>query len=1090
MPRMSGVALAIKWYAPLRILLAYIALHFVMLWDFKQRSFGRRCILVSLLAALGVLLYCRHLVAAPLLLSSLDHFFKRNRSDTVDIYPHPHQEIVSLQESCENRALFDAIAYLKGSYYDEDAAVVGTTHFTSHHQYQRQPYVLNGYIGARIPVTGLGFAYDTLPREETNQQLVRNGWPLFNHRYAGAFVAGFFDSQEKTEGNNFPELLEAGWELVISAVPQWTTINLRMQMNGKKYAFNTATISKNVLGLVTNYTQSLSLEHGSVTTRFVWLNSVQVTITVIAHRDLLSLGLVEMEFTNIGNKLAQIEVESVLDFSLAQRCAFTGVGLDDKGIHIEFRPEGIDYVHGAIYSQLTSPHATPGRPVVSDRSALQKFLLDLAPGQPVRASKTSGIITSDWDPEQLRSREQVLGFAKLVVAKRPENFADLFDSHRQAWNRTLSTVPAITFHGDRYLTLAARASLYHLVANTRPHATGVTSALSVVGLSSDSYAGHVFWDTDLWISNAIAPFSPANALSLPNYRLYTRDQAKRNLKGNDKGAVYPWTSGRFGNCTATGPCYDYEYHINFDVAQSAWNLYLSGATDENYLINTVYPLMNDAAEFYASSLVKFNDTVGKYTTRNMTDPDEYANHVDNGAFTNAAIARLMKWHVHLSQHLGAKEQALTQYQDIAKNIYLPQHDDLVLEYSGMNSSVRVKQADVIMLTYPLENELINMEQAQLNMEFYAAKQVSFGPAMTYSIFSILGSKIAASGCASYSYLHKSIQPFLRGPFAQMSEQNNDDFTANGGTHPAFPFLTGHGGFVQAALQGLTGWRYDYFVDSSNKIQRVLVLDPVAIPCLEGEVVYDGLHFNNNSISMVLGNETLAITNKGQVESAQSCGPVRIRLGQRNEQSNELITVPVGRTVHVQLHQVPPLDPASIAECQHSRFVLLTEGSLGSIAMLMHDGDNSTHWQPRHNSTVAKVFVDLKRKRTVSGGYINWGERPPKHLKVSAYAGSEYTCYEDFAESVAFAECDGSTDGKCQNPLFTTVFDSNVTISAPFDPKEFLALDIARSHNITVLGTGLSKPTQFLLLEFEGVHNTEPIDDDTGGAKLYEVVFYE
>jgi hypothetical protein len=73
--------------------------------------------------------------------------------------------------------------------------------------------------------------------------------------------------------------------------------------------------------------------------------------------------------------------------------------------------------------------------------------------------------------------------------------------------------------------------------------------------------------------------------------------------------------------------------------------------------------------------------------------------------------------------------------------------------------------------------------------------------MTYAIFSIVANEVSPSGCSSYTYQQYSEQPYARAPWFQFSEQLLDDYTANGGTHPAYPFLTGHGGANQVVLFG-------------------------------------------------------------------------------------------------------------------------------------------------------------------------------------------------------------------------------------------------------------------------------------------------
>lgn len=51
--------------------------------------------------------------------------------------------------------------------------------------FQAEPYVANGYIGARLPVEGVGYRrYE--PNNRTGHDGT-NGWPLFDDRFTGAW---------------------------------------------------------------------------------------------------------------------------------------------------------------------------------------------------------------------------------------------------------------------------------------------------------------------------------------------------------------------------------------------------------------------------------------------------------------------------------------------------------------------------------------------------------------------------------------------------------------------------------------------------------------------------------------------------------------------------------------------------------------------------------------------------------------------------------------------------------------------------------------------------------------------------------------
>ena len=103
-----------------------------------------------------------------------------------------------------------------------------------------------------------------------------------------------------------------------------------------------------------------------------------------------------------------------------------------------------------------------------------------------------------------------------------------------------------------------------------------TNSISVGGLVSDSYAGLVFWDAEIWMQPGIAASvsffmsslmhsltsfqHPASVRQIANYRVVRYPQARENAQTsyqsskNDTtfssdAAVYPWTSGRSGNCT-------------------------------------------------------------------------------------------------------------------------------------------------------------------------------------------------------------------------------------------------------------------------------------------------------------------------------------------------------------------------------------------------------------------------------------------------------------------------------------------------------------------------------------------------------------
>ncbi|CAH6721681.1 cell wall acid trehalase Atc1p [[Candida] jaroonii] len=970
-----------------------------------------------------------------------------------------YKQVLDLVNSIENKRIFGQLLSADHDFYDTGANVVGTSQLHQQNQYQHQPYVSNGFIGSRIPNLGQGFTYDQ-PVEGGKPTHLHSGYPIFNLRYAGAFVAGFYDS----EGESY-----------ISAVPQWTTLQLSTTIDGKNYTLDP---SLNSYGEISHYIQTMSLNNGVVTTEFVWLNTLRVKYEVIAHRKHVNLGVVKLSVNNLNDTEVSVIASDILSFATTQRCEFSEVGHDDDGIFISFHPRGARNIHGTIYSILSTNANSKTTKTTDATNVTQEVTFNLNPGDAMTLEKMVGIVTTDFDPKNLVSGSDVMEFAKKTALDHTHD-DQIFTSHIDAWASTLEVTPTISFPDDPLLTLASRASLFHLSSNTRPDAQGLTAALGVGGLSSDSYAGMVFWDTDLWMLNGLLPFVPHHAKALVNYRLHLHDQAKANLPSGYHGAVYPWTSGRFGNCTGTGPCMNYEYHINVAIALAAWQIFLSGGGDESYLSNVAMPLMSDAAQFF-SDYVQYNQTSGQYTTSDLTDPDEFANHIDNGAYTNAGIAKLMENVVAAATHLGQEIPSI--FSNISDNMNLPSTrdnnasiQDIVLEYTGMNNSVAVKQADVIMITYPLDNKLISNEQAVNNMNYYAMKQVSYGPAMTFPIFSIVSATLAESGCASQSYLHKAVQPFLRAPFAQFSEQNNDDYDTNGGFNPAFPFLTGHGGFLQSVLQGLVGLRYDFDI-IDGRIERLLTLDPITLPLFPQGVEFGGIHYMNQTISLKI-DDKLTVHHQGPTNSNPAFATnITIQLGSRNPKAGTYTLTP-GSRLEFPLFEVGAADN-SMVQCGNAAFFNITDGVNGDSTFSINDGDNFTHWQSATNGTT-KVLVDLKSMKTITGGGINWGDSPPERWSLSSYHGDA----QDPQEILASVDFGNDLTSKLwyyrkgdvvdQESVFSKVLKEEVTPSAPWID----AVVIPEVFNTTTFSKEVK--SRFLLLEYEGGE----------GGKLHEVEFW-
>ena len=231
---------------------------------------------------------------------------------------------------------------------------------------------------------------------------------------------------------------------------------------------------------------------------------------------------------------------------------------------------------------------------------------------------------------------------------------------------------------------------------------------------------------------------------------------------------------------------------------------------------------------------------GSYSIKKVAGPDEYSNGVDDGVFTNAGAALALRNATRAAAILG--EKAPANWTVIADHLRMPfdAQNQAFLQYDGYEGT-QIKQADTVLLLYPLEWPMSTQVAAD-TLDYYAPRTDPDGPAMTDAIHAVDAAQIGEPGCATHTYLMRSIRPFVRDPFAQFTEARGDKAGAQDplAGSPAYNFLTGSGGFSQVFTFGLTGlrWRED----------RVH-LDPMLPPQLSSGVTLKGLHWRGRTFDI-------------------------------------------------------------------------------------------------------------------------------------------------------------------------------------------------------------------------------------------------
>lgn len=235
----------------------------------------------------------------------------------------------------------------------------------------------------------------------------------------------------------------------------------------------------------------------------------------------------------------------------------------------------------------------------------------------------------------------------------------LLAEHRVAWEARWAGAD-IEIVGDDEAQRAVRFAIFHLLSCAA--STG-ESAVGARGLTGPGYAGHVFWDTDVYVLPALAALAPAAARSVLEYRIRRLPAARaRAAAGGRAGARFPWESAdsgedatpRFGRDLhgdvvpiTTG---DLSEHITADVAWAASH-YLDWTADAAFLTQGGRDLIVETATYWMDR--SQHDARGAAHVYDVTGPDEYHECVDDDAYTNL----LVRW------HLGRAAEVLEQEGD-------------------------------------------------------------------------------------------------------------------------------------------------------------------------------------------------------------------------------------------------------------------------------------------------------------------------------------------------------------------------------------------------------------------------------------------
>ncbi|MFQ3667628.1 MAG: hypothetical protein SNJ61_01880 [Fimbriimonadaceae bacterium] len=394
------------------------------------------------------------------------------------------------------------------------------------------------------------------------------------------------------------------------------------------------------------------------------------------------------------------------------------------------------------------------------------------------------------------ARGQTLAFKPNVDAPAdPDTVESIFAASREAWARRWQT--DIEIDGPVEDQQAVRSFLFYLRSSVHPEGE---MAVSPMGLASETYFGHVFWDADVWVFPALALIDPTAARTIPDYRLTLMPQARRNFRqwldddrpvGNGNlgppadevwaasGIMKAWESSVSGRETVPGPS-RFQHHITGTVAFALDKAAALGLADPEKAATAV----REAEVFFRARATESSEGASELSIDGTMSPDEFYTG-NNDLYTNL----LAQWAVNGGTWVRPEG---------APVFRLPRSGDALLTYDGDDDRRRYKQAAAVLAIYPLQAPVAEAQAADM-MRRFSERITPNGPAMSDSVHGLIYARLGDTERA-YEFWRKSWQEFTGHPLLIFSEKRRRAETY---------FTTGAGGSLQTVLYGFLGFRLDY-----------------------------------------------------------------------------------------------------------------------------------------------------------------------------------------------------------------------------------------------------------------------------------------
>lgn len=425
-----------------------------------------------------------------------------------------------------------------------------------------------------------------------------------------------------------------------------------------------------------------------------------------------------------------------------------------------------------------------------DGIAAQNIIFGAKEGQVYTLEKLIATVTSR------DTNEAPSDCVKEYVQKLSESSYDSEYAKHKTIYQDLFAKLEIGIEGDDTADRAIRFSNYHTLISLERN--DYVHSFSAKGLTGETYNNFVWWDAEIFQAPVFQQTMPEYSKNALLFRYSHLPQARElAIKEGYKGARYPFTTGVTGEETVWIDVRHpfMQIHCVSDVALSVLN-YLSATGDSGFMEQYGMEMLIEICRYWVSR-VTWNEEAKRYEILQVTGTDEHHPYVDNNAYTNYSVYRVLSQTCKLLEEydakLGAvkektsfKESEKEEFKKVADLIYLPLNEEtgMIPQFDGYfdlsrelevqggsksgytqmkqaglyNKSQVIKQPDVLML-FAYQNLDVPKNIYRRNLDYYQGR-CEAASSLSYCVHSICYADMDMPE-STYGYLMETAEMDLK-----------------------------------------------------------------------------------------------------------------------------------------------------------------------------------------------------------------------------------------------------------------------------------------------------------------------------------------